>query len=146
MPNCCFNTLVVNGSNTELKKFLVENQSSDDSNTISFEKMLPVPVGTKNVREWCIQQWGTLPTNAEMYSSMSKNSDTNVSFEFETAWTPPDAWVIFIGKKYPSLKFNLYYDEPNCRFRGYIEVNGGKVITQNHESDYESDDDGYDSV
>jgi len=149
MPNYCMNTLTMTGTTDDLKKFLSENQENEKSTCVSLEKALPVPENTTNPVVWRHNHWGTrgIP-GGDSYATMEWEKETVVNMQFESAWSPPDKWVKHVGTKYPSIVFELWYDEPNCRFKGYLKVENGKIVEEEYESDYESsgDEDDADSV
>jgi hypothetical protein len=141
MPNYCFNTLVITGSKEDIDQFLRENQETPETKALHFGMSVPMPPEIENVRDWCFLNWGTrsLPYGDE-YSEMERESDTRVTFTFETVWTPPNVWVKRMGVKYPTLHFKLWYDEPNSPFRGHVIMKDGKITHEVEEEDYEEID------
>jgi hypothetical protein len=139
MPNYCFNTLIVEGKEVDIRKFVDENKGE---HSLSLIKSLPIPTdpSPENSVDWRSQHWGTTRDIDSKYSSTQWVSSTEYTVQFESAWSPPDTWVKYVSVLYPTLKFSLYYDEPNCRFRGNLVVDKGNVIQETCEEDYESCD------
>ena len=48
-------------------------------------------------------------------------------YSFDTAWTPPQGVIIAMSKKFPELKFELYYEECGNAFCGDFICEKGKV-------------------
>jgi hypothetical protein len=143
MPNYCFNTLIVEGKEVDIRKFVDENKGE---HSLSLIKSLPIPTdpSPKNLLVWLGENWGTTRDIDSKYSSTQWISPTEYTVQFESAWSSPDAWVKYVSVLYPTLKFSLYYDEPNCRFRGSLVVDKGNVIQETCEEDYESCDENSD--
>lgn len=140
MPNYCFNTLQVEGKEEDIKNFIEENKG-DHSITLTKSHPVPIDPTPKNLRNWTDKHWGTTRDIDSKYNTHQWVSPTHYDIQFESAWTPPDAWVKYVGTLYKTLKFSLYYDEPNCHFRGNLIVDKGEVIQETYESEYESSSD-----
>lgn len=140
MPNYCFNTLQIEGEEEDIKKFIAANKGE---HSISLMKSLPVPTdpSPENPMNWREKNWGTTRDIDSKYSTNQWVSPKQYDVQFESAWTPPDTWVKYIATLYKTLKFSLYYDEPNCCFRGNLVVDKGVIIQEICEEDYESSDD-----
>ena len=71
---------------------------------------------------WNIQNWGT---KWDIYHD-SIDPDTmgwhegctKISFNFDTAWSPPEQWLRKVVEIFPSLIFTLHYEEPGAIFAG----------------------------
>ena len=71
---------------------------------------------------WNIQNWGT---KWDIYHD-SIDPDTmgwhegctKISFNFDTAWSPPEQWLRKVVKIFPSLIFALHYEEPGAWVAG----------------------------
>lgn len=142
MPNYCFNSLRVEGEEADIKKFIAENKG-EHPNSITFTKSIPVPTdpSPENPRDWTEKNWGTTRDIDSKYNTSQWVSPKQYDIQFESAWTPPDAWVKYVSILYDTLKFSLFYDEPNCRFRGNLVVLNGRILQETCEEDYESSDD-----
>lgn len=125
MPNWCSNDLTISGDNTSIKQFVDDHQlnthedwGSDDG---LFSMKVPLP-DTENWYEWSCDNWGTKWDVAE-FLYMDIDEDT-ITLQFETAWSPPIKWLKSVGKLYPTLKFEMNFEEPGCDFIGDIVVEG----------------------
>ena len=49
-------------------------------------------------------------------------------YEFDTAWSPPEAWFLRVIEQHPDLGFQLEYGEPGADFAGRVVASGGEVI------------------
>ena len=57
-------------------------------------------------------------------------TDESHSFRFDTAWSPPEPWLMYVSelKRYKALTFILSYEEPGMGFGGSIKVSRGVVL------------------
>ena len=61
IPNWCYNTLRVEGSEQDIRRFIIEN-AGDGENMLSFARHLPYPNSNLSEVEqywWRILRWGT---------------------------------------------------------------------------------------
>lgn len=74
-------------------------------------------------------KWGACDTRFEVIS------DTEVKYDFETAWSPPGALIEFIGTlpEFKDLEIVLDYSEPGMMFKGQITLHQGEF------ADYEEE-------
>lgn len=128
MPNNCCNVLIVTSPNNiieQIRNFYVDN-FKDKSLHLSFEKNVPIPEDKKeDWYNWNCQNWGT---KWDAYDIDIDDNDDNFTYYFNTAWSPPLAWLEKIAAKYPNLELNLEYNEPGCDFGGVINYKNGEVI------------------
>jgi hypothetical protein len=128
MPNHCCNVLIVTSPNNiieQIRNFYVDN-FKDKSLHLSFEKNVPIPEDKKeDWYNWNCQNWGT---KWDAYDIDIDDNDDNFTYYFNTAWSPPLAWLEKIAAKYPNLELNLEYNEPGCDFGGVINYKNGEVI------------------
>jgi len=80
---------------------------------------------------WNIANWGT---KWDIYCDGITLEDTgwtegcdSVTFDFETAWSPPVAWLQTAAARYPELSFKLHYEEAGCCFAGDILGEAGET-------------------
>jgi hypothetical protein len=148
MPNWCSNTLKVHSTNVEkLKEFktwVIVNSKADSEPIFTFEKIHPVPLvlldtqpfasGSENSDEliekygasdwytWRVTNWGTKWDAAD--SNIIADDEQNLIVWFDTAWSPPIAWVKWVAAQWPELSFSLLFEEPGCDFCGIYNVEG----------------------
>lgn len=136
MPNWCENRLRIFGPEADLEKFkqqaigqapwLKEKDWLDPAVPLSFASLLAAPlqlIATKDtnaLEKWQQANWGTKweANNAELIDE----SDTQLSYGFDTAWSPPIELLKRISLDWPTLKFLLHYEEPGEGFFGLCKV------------------------
>ena len=147
MPNWCWNHLEVTGDEKQLQKFVEKSTTNierDDefsfNGTYSMPKTLRITAGTHlsfiekikkyiNIRlygydnwyNWSIANWGTKWDACE--SNICHNDIDYFTVSFDTAWSPPIAWIDNIMQDFPDLCFTLEYEEPGMCF-------GGRLLAQ----------------
>ena len=78
--------------------------------------------------EWCCKNWGT-KWNASGVTLTDSPDD--VCFSFDTAWSPPIQVIEKLASKFPTLNFELKYEERGLNFAGDIFLSEGKVSYHN---------------
>lgn len=88
--------------------------------------------------EWCVENWGTkwnaMYTHCETSGSNEIDIDTrdnklyNVTYDFDTAWSPPIPVVAKMAEMFPTLEFELEYEEGGEGFKGSNSFADGKQI------------------
>lgn len=136
MPNHVDSILRVRGTEKDLKRFAKANRiaSGDEQTELSFEKAVPIPKGADtSTTAWFYENWGTKWDAQETYcSGIYEDRGTDcLEYSFWTAWSPAEAWLEAVSKKYPSLTFALKYaDEGGCFPDGILRAHNGKVETE----------------
>jgi len=151
MPNWCQNLLIVRGSESDVAGFI--DAAMDRKSMLSFEKLRPMPESEEQQMEesagglieqlessmpggyknpgwyhWRVANWGTKwPTDNVQ---LERDDPETASYSFDTAWSPPEELVEFIGKKFPKLRFELQYYEGGCDFAGILEMRNGQKYRQ----------------
>jgi hypothetical protein len=156
MPNWCQCKLNISGSKKELARFARENKSRGRS--LSFEKLLPTPdslletvspkLGSGDLEKdmhrhmleitgqaqpsdwytWRVQKWGTKWDVGD--GIRFEKTEDGVLYGFDTAWSPPLAWMGAAAKAYPALKFDIKYCECGNDFSGRVIYEGGKLVSE----------------
>jgi hypothetical protein len=142
MPNWCSNSLTVRGTQEDLEyfqKFVRSPRSKFD-----FDQVMPYPSEYARLdREpvvcedgfkkdgfnrggygWCIQHWGTKWWVADVYLTEDVHE---LTFEFDTAWSPPKGVIASLVEWFPGLDFELHYEEPGCAFEGILVGFQGEI-------------------
>ncbi len=81
--------------------------------------------------EWCIANWGTkwgLCDVQLVEEDMWSDNEIQVTYFFNTAWSPPIPVIEAMGKKFYSLEFRLDYFEQGAAFNGRMIIEGGKCV------------------
>jgi hypothetical protein len=136
MPNYCSNTLTLKGKAETLKLFNSENSEGDKG--LTFNKKVTRPATQEeNWYSWNCSNWGTkwdISGNASITQNStdkpSENGDAEITYSFDTAWTPPTEWVYNVSRFYPEIEFELDYEEPGVDFAGRICIRNGAPIDE----------------
>lgn len=87
--------------------------------------------GETNLYNWCNSKWGTKwdVNNWDAFHpgfewSEDEDGEEVLETSFDSAWSPPEAAVAVLAKKYPELWFELFFAEPGCCFFGIKSYSG----------------------
>ncbi|MCL4266674.1 MAG: hypothetical protein KJ069_26010 [Anaerolineae bacterium] len=123
MPNWCLNVLEVEGESKLVHQFkeLVRGEDTDFSlnNLVKMPpKLLSTRAGKDNPNwyDWSIENWGTKWDVVE--AEVMEASDTRLTYQFLSAWTPPIKWLERVSKEMPALRFTLFFEEEVHDFCG----------------------------
>ena len=142
MPNWCENTLTVEGAEKDVQRFkqLAKPKATHACADLSLASLYPIPVGVylgdlgpeetqmygkNNWRDWCVTHWGT---KWDADATLTNELPDFLVYEFESAWSPPVAWLTKVAQDFPRLRFTLIYDEPGMGFAGTAIADKGKLI------------------
>lgn len=143
MPNWCENVLEVTAPSPEKLEELKDLLLSDEGD-FTFAKTVPAPddiyqgplgskereeYGEKNWYDWNIANWGSKWDASD--SSVDINEHT-IRIAFETAWAPPEAWLISTSSIIPDSEFTLIYSEPGMSFSGFSRYLNGELLEEEH--------------
>lgn len=137
MPNYCFNALSLNSEKKYLREFNCNN--TDSRGDIDFGRSVPFPKDRDEEKEWYnwrIENWGTkwIAFDTTMTPIFTEENDkeekkeSELIYEFCTAWSPPIEWLNKVSIMYPNIKFELKYQEPGVDFSGIFEISAGEII------------------
>lgn len=85
---------------------------------------------------WNIGHWGTKWDAA--YPSCERLTDTEATYGFSTAWSPPSPVIEAMCEQHPTLAFELRYYESGMGFQGHIIAMDGEVTLEDS-SDYDGE-------
>jgi hypothetical protein len=142
MPNWCDNTFTVEGAEAVVQRFkqLAKPQAGQVDSDLSLARLYPIPAGVfqgdvgpeesqrygKNTwYHWCIKHWGT---KWDVQATLRNESPDFLVYRFQSAWSPPVAWLKKVARDFPRLRFTLIYDEPGMGFAGTAIADQGKLI------------------
>ena len=114
MPNWCNNKLILNSDLDSLDSLLCDIHE----HKCLFDFLSPLPNDVVNHQKWARENWGTKWNVHLEDSDISRESDNQVSIGFDTAWTPPIAFIKTLIKEYPEINVRLYYFEDGIGFAG----------------------------
>ena len=75
--------------------------------------------GCKDWYDWRVHNWGT---KWEVDINRDIENEDEFTCVFESAWSPPTAWLEKVGNDFPKLNFILNYEESGCCFKGTFEI------------------------
>jgi hypothetical protein len=86
--------------------------------------------GFTNWYDWRCANWGTkwnLDSSTTRVFEEREKSLAFLQYGFDTAWSPPEAVVKELAKRYPELAIQLRYWEGGMCFQGRLRLKGEKV-------------------
>ena len=153
MPNWCFNTLEVVGRPREVDAFRKLFEAKDrEGNMHPLTNIYPSPACLRTPvtgdeaekafemlaemnghdwYDWNVLHWGT---NLDIdLQDVSENHDSDaktmvVTYQFDSAWSPPTNWLDFASVKFPLLEFYLEYNEEGSGLSGEVRLKAGEEI------------------
>ena len=135
MPNWCENSLVVTGPERVLAAW-VSNVKRNAGSDVGLFETFCVPAYDEDKSNWWTAQtaaWSTkwdVPIN-EVNIEVSNDS---VGMSFDTAWSPPMGWINTMSRDWPSLRFDLAFEEGGMCFMGYFITQDGDTFEAEHET------------
>ena len=123
MPNWCLNTIVV--SSADLSKF--KTWLGDGKALLS--KIIPTPEAIArygDIYDWRYENWGT-KWDVDADIAVCSDTDTEVTFAFDSAWGPPTAAMQAMGALFPSLSIRHAYLEEGMCCVGVLTIRDGAV-------------------
>ena len=76
---------------------------------------------------WRVNNWGTKWEVSEVAMYESKVA---LTYEFDTAWSPPEPVIAKLSELFPNAYITLFFDEPGMAFRGSISYKEGGVVRE----------------
>lgn len=145
MPNWSSNTLIVKAeagnpeAEAQLAEFVAKIRGAEKSDKGIFSQFYPCPQelydnpgnGFDTWYTWHVNHWGTKWD--VFYGDVTFNKGEtfgHLQMWFDTAWSPPSAFVIAVSQEYQLLTFRLAYSEAGMAFAGYIDIVNGKIIEE----------------
>lgn len=95
--------------------------------TKSMQDNLIAKYGTDNWYDWQVQKWGT---KWDVTAELVSDDEGFLEYEFDSAWSPPTAWLEKVAKDYPLLQFMLKYEEEGVGFMGRAKAHGNSFDDQ----------------
>lgn len=116
MPNYVKNRLIVKGREEDLLDFYKKNRVSEEDiekepdrfgtneYELTFEKMVPIyHLDTYHF----VPYWGTNSDAIDPHIDLEKKEKDEITYTFDTAWTPPEKWCLSVSKHFPTLTLLL---------------------------------------
>lgn len=107
-------------------------------------EIIPVPMteqaelvanyGTADWYEWSVREWGTKWDAASTHFVFT---DDEAVVIFDTAWSPPEAWLIKLIAAHPEGRTQLAYAEGGMGYYGRdVYVDGDSVVEEFNDHDF----------
>ena len=142
MPNWCFNRVTVRGDNERVAKVVaaVRGRYGDGEECpLDFRRILPPPpdVGSGEVT-WCYEHWGTkwLPQYPHVENA---GADGEFVVSFQSANTPPQDFVRVLSERFPDVRVELYYDQPDFGYGAELAYMDGALVAEDYWEDEEDE-------
>jgi hypothetical protein len=138
MPNYCENKLRIYGPSEELARFHDGLGPNQENGILRTYAPAPEVLDKSLYPDWNIWgqvNWGTKWSERDL-TFIDQDAETPVmpdgsyGYRFLTAWSPPERGLTTISTKFPTLTFELIYDEGAMCFAGGTIIRDGKVIVE----------------
>ena len=123
MPNWCEN--YVTFRHKDVKKLDGLEQAAIEGEVLQYIHPMPeelegttAPSEGLNWYSWCTSNWGTKWDACEAH--IDHDDIDYFAVSFESAWSPPIAWIDNIMQDFPDLCFTLEYEEPGMGYGGRL--------------------------
>jgi hypothetical protein len=143
MPNWCENSLQVTGPERVLAAWVTRVKSNLGSE-IGLLETFCAPAYNEDKSNWWEAQTTAWDTKWDVPINELDITEHNgvVGMTFNTAWSPPLSWMNTMSRDWPSLTFNLAFEEGGMCFMGYsIMRDGDSYEAENEMIGYEFADD-----
>lgn len=93
-----------------------------------------------NWYDWNVRHWGTkwdvAVRHDEEYpdTELMEEDETSLAYKFNTAWSPPTPIIQRLSQQYPTLHFNLSYEEETGWGGEYDYLAGEETEIENYEN------------
>jgi hypothetical protein len=140
VPNWCANLLRVSGPAADVRRFRDacrgsapdwDHTGSGTSQAFSLNALVPVPPDILRAGfdsagyDWCIAHWGT-KWDVDPQADWDDPDAVPLTLFFDTAWTPPLAWLTAVAAQFPMLAFQLVWQEPGGDLGGEALAEQGR--------------------
>jgi hypothetical protein len=154
MPNWCHNTLDVTGLEEDLARFVEHAKLKDGGEEVqplTFTADAPEPEYGNSDDDglfpdwysWRVANWGTkwdasfgggawgvgeegMDLEKSIEAQGVQKAKMAAVYKFDTAWSPPYAWLKTAAEKWPALTFVLRFGEVGGGFAGQLTYVNGK--------------------
>jgi len=126
----------------ELKGSVSGSESAKPDWQKERSKELVKKYGADNWYDWHNNNWGT-KWNAYDQGEVEE-IDEGIRYRFDTAWCPPDAWIVTTSEQFPKLTFTNKWIEEDCHAGTFVVQNGEVCIAtdmNHHQWKMEYDED-----
>lgn len=117
----------------ERADYIIKHGSTDKVKEEAYKKYPHLSTGFNDGGyDWCIKNWGTKWgfCQTELLEEVDfKDGKGELSYTFDTAWSPALPLIKKMGEMFPLLTFDLKYFECGMGFNGWYRVEKGKVVS-----------------
>ena len=97
-------------------------------------------IGYANWLDWALANWGTKWSEYDLaYLNADSDSpvcdDGSYGYRFSTAWSPCERAIRNISTLFPTLTFQVIYDEPGMCFAGGFIYRNGELLAESYYED-----------
>ena len=137
MPNWCNNTLAIYGTVEDVTRFKAKAvghspwHKDQTENALNFHSLVPIPPDVLSAGYdpagygWETANWGC--KWGACHSELMDEWEGHLEYRFDTAWSPPVAFLTTLAPQWPTLIFLLDYEEMGMGFKGITKVSGDSV-------------------
>jgi hypothetical protein len=118
MPNWCANNLMVTGDLSELERFR-DAITTEEGGIEILSRLVPVPASSSASEYWG-SKWGDCDTGSDGPDAFG------FSLWFSSAWSPPVDGFAKVSDLFPSLLFELQFEEGGMDFCGASVARAGE--------------------
>lgn len=86
--------------------------------------------GADDWYHWNCNNWGT---KWDVNASITSQSDTEIVYQFDSAWSPPSAFIVKASEKFPNLHFSMEFEGEGGEYAGITEATAGDSTEQETE-------------
>ena len=135
MPNWCNNYLSIEGPAVDVVRFFNETKHKTDKDSpLVFNNHVPVWKDDKLIGEMDPNNdWGTKWDACDAYycagpeeAALEEAEKGGYALYFQTAWAPPCEWLKVITKLFPTIVFEMEYEEGGCEIYGVSKGEKGE--------------------
>lgn len=141
MPNWCFNHLTVTGPTDDVARFKDQAvgfcpwgsvPADNVPEVLNFHSLVPIPADVLAAGypaagyDWEQVHWGC--KWGACHASVVDPWEGGVFYEFDTPWSPPLPFLEQVSRAWPTLVFELDYEEPLMAYKGEARAEAGVLI------------------
>lgn len=105
---------------------------------VSYEELVALSrkFGASDWHDWAIREWGT-----KWNPKFERLSPERITFE--TAWSPPTAFLLTVSQQFPEAEIELAYAEGGMEFWGVSTIQDGETLpsSEHHEGRFWAESD-----
>jgi len=147
MPNWCMNILTVYGPKDSVDAMSRQMKRASEFADAGLLSTFVIPAYDEGKTNWYsahLEMWGTkwdvpyAEVNGDL-EPLVVDEDSSLCLRFDTAWSPPTNWLMYLTELYPELFFELRFQEDGMQFAGVMVGAKGVSAVQDFDIDYDLD-------